>query len=79
MTCSVVRHVKQDAGSLSGIFDFREVLFECCRFRKLLDMSVIESNPLSEYQEEGNTRALIVPWIIQVGDHRNQLIMGRGR
>jgi hypothetical protein len=79
MTCSGVWHVKQDSGSLCGILDFREVLSECCRFRNLLDMGVIESNRFSEYPHEGNIMALMVPWITQVGNHRNQLIMGRGR
>jgi hypothetical protein len=71
--------VKQAAGRLSGILDFREVLFACCRLRNLLDMGVTQSNPFSEYREEDNIMALIVPWITWVGDCRNQLIMGRGR
>jgi hypothetical protein len=79
MTCSIVWHLEQDAGSLSGTLYFREVVIEGSRFSNLLDIGVIESNPLSKYTEQGIIMALIVPRITQVGDYRNQLIMGRGR
>jgi hypothetical protein len=42
-------------------------------------MGVTESNALSECPMDVNIIALIVPWITQVGDQRNHLIMGRGR